>query len=112
MVLTFSLFDNSYFHIVTITSSTLVVAEILNVYSELNRITVVTVLFTLGTLVFYWIAVYFVSDILDVKTIDVNFGIHIVIIALVCWLPFWALKKYSMITNPDDYQQIMKLVRK
>ena len=104
MVLTFSLFDNNYYDIITVSFSALVVAEILNVYSELNRITIVTVLFTLGTLIFYWVSVYFISDWLDAKTIDVNYGIYIVIIAVVCWLPFWGLKKYSMITNPDDYQ--------
>jgi phospholipid-translocating ATPase len=67
MVLTFSLFENSYFHIVTITFSTLVFAEILNVYSELNRITVLTVVFTIGTMVFYVLSVEFMSEELDVK---------------------------------------------
>ena len=103
MILSFSLFDNSYFHIVTITFSTLVLAEILNVYSELNRITIKTVVFTLATIGFYVLSIYFMSDILDMRVIDVNFSINIVIIALVCWIPFWAIKKYYRMTQPDDY---------
>lgn len=101
--MTFSLVDNNYYSIITISFSSLVLTEILNVYSELNRITIVTVLFTIGTLIFYWVFVYVLGSWLDCKTIDVNFGIYIVIISFICWLPFWGLKKYSMITNPDDY---------
>lgn len=112
MVLSFAMFENSYFLIVTITFSTLVFAEILNVYGQLNKFTPITFLFTIGTLVFYFLSVEMLSEYLSVQSIDVNFAINIVIIGLICWLPFWAIKKYQMITDPDDYQSIMKLVKK
>lgn len=94
MALAFTLFDNSYFHIVTITFSTLVLCEILNVHSELNRITWMTVLFTIGTIAFYVLSVYFINEYLDMKAINIDFAINIVIISAICWLPFWAVKKY------------------
>ncbi|KAL4446594.1 hypothetical protein ABPG74_005532 [Tetrahymena malaccensis] len=112
MALAFTLFDNSYFHIVTITFSTLVLCEILNVHSELNRITWMTVLFTFGTIAFYVLSVYFINEYLDMKAINIDFAINIVIISAICWLPFWAVKKYYSMVQPDDYQTIMKLVRK
>lgn len=111
MVLTFSLFSNSYFHIVTITFSTLILTEILNVYSELNRITFATVAFTIGTLIIYIASTFLLSELLDVKAIDMTFGMNIVFIAFICWLPFFAINRYLAYKEPDDYQQIMELVR-
>lgn len=69
----------------------------------MNKYTLITFVFTIGTLAFYVLSVEMLSEEFSVQSISLSNAINIVIIALFCWLPFWGIKKYQTMTDPDDY---------
>jgi phospholipid-translocating ATPase len=53
MSLAFTMFQSTFIDLVTVTFSSLILAELLNVYSELHRVRLVTILAQLLTFLVY-----------------------------------------------------------
>jgi phospholipid-translocating ATPase len=73
MALTFKFFGNTFLDLVTITFSALILIEILNVFSELHRIRLITVIAQAGTLLVYVLSITFLKEYINVARIDMEF---------------------------------------
>ena len=94
-------FDNSFVNIVTITFSTLIFIEILNVFSVVTKIVWQMVVVTLVTLVFYFLSIILLQDYVQVSAIDGPFMLRVVLLTIATWLPLHILKKIIEHIDPN-----------
>ena len=59
MALSFYFFHNTFLHLVTVTFTSLIIIELFNVYTELHRLTPITVLSQVLTFLVYFVSIYF-----------------------------------------------------
>ena len=101
------LFEDNFVNIVSITFSALILIEILNVYIEIHKLHIVMLFSFISTLV-----VYFVSMVLLRSTFDVAYIFawdcfsKIIILTLLCWLPFFALNILYRIYFPEAHERV------
>ena len=101
------LFEDNFVNIVSITFSALILIEILNVYLEIHKLHIVMLFSFISTLV-----VYFVSMVLLRSTFDVAYIFawdcfsKIIILTLLCWLPFFALNILYRIYFPEAHERV------
>jgi len=111
MLLSLYLFENSFVGIVTITFSVLILAELLNVISEVNKIHWVMVASELGTFFIYTASCIFFKSYINVEQIlDPDFIVKWLIITLVSWLPIHVCKIIVKRWDPSEHEKIMKKV--
>lgn len=95
--------DKIFLKIVTVTFSELILAEILNVYTEINKFHVFMIVSFCGTAIVYALTLFLFPSILDVYFIfEWEIIWKILVIAIISWLPFYL---FSIIKSS---QKLMK----
>ena len=107
MYCTIRFFDNSFLNIVTITFTTLILLESLNVLSEVQRIKKLMILSVIVTLIIYMSSIWLMPRLMDVSYIDGPFFANVIILTAVCWLPFHILKMVMTWLNPSEEDKIL-----
>jgi len=102
------LFEDSFLEIVTITFSALIVAEILNVYTELHKLHPVMIMCQVATFGIYVLTVFVLRTYIDVDKISPIFVLNVLIIVAASWLPLHAMKVIRRWIDPNDYEKVMK----
>ena len=111
MLLTFWLFKSSFTSVVTITFTALILSEILNVFTTLNKWSKIVIINQLITLLIYVGSIVFLREMIDVSVIDLDFGKKVAIITLCSWGPVQIMKWWRVRMNPTEAEKIMKSIK-
>jgi len=103
-------FPDTFLRIVTITFTALILAEILNVYTELHKVQWATVVALVGTGVVYFLSIIFFKSYIDVDAINGDFIKSIIIMVAVSWLPLHIMKLVLKRYDPTDFEKITRRV--
>jgi len=112
MLLSFCLFDNTYYNIITITFTALIIAEMLNITSELNKVKLVTVISIGCSLLIYMLTIIILKDFINASAITLKFLYKVVSLTLVSWLPLHMAKVIVNKLDPPEQAKIMSGARK
>jgi len=112
MLLSLNLFDNSFVGIVTITFSVLILAELLNVLTEINKLKWIMIWAELATFLIYTLSVVFLRNYIDVyQILSEDFISKWILITLVSWLPIHMMKIILRKYDPSESEKVMKKAR-
>jgi phospholipid-translocating ATPase len=103
-------FDKIYLKISTIAFTSLIIAELLNVYSEIKFLHPVMCFSLIITLFSYVGSLVFLKSILDVSYLDFNTIVNIVVMTVASWLPFYLYNKVRMCLWPEAHEKVNTLV--
>lgn len=92
MFLGFWLFEESVVQIVTITFTSLILLELLNVYTELTSFNLIVFISQVLTFAVYILSIIFLKDQIDVAAIDLVFVQRVAIIVACAWGPISIMK--------------------
>jgi phospholipid-translocating ATPase len=87
MLLAITCFYDSFTNIVTITFSTLVLIELLNVLSEVHKIKTKMVLSITLTLIIYFTSIVILRQYFQLSYVNQAFVVQVLALSLACWLP-------------------------
>lgn len=91
-------FHESFTNIVTITFSSLIIIELLNVSSEINKNNMKIIGSQILTFLMYLLSIILLRSYFDVSYITVSFIIKVILITIISWLPLqlaqWVLKSF------------------
>lgn len=110
MLLTFWLFENSFTEIVTITFTSLILSELLNINTALTRMNKIVCVSQVFTLIIYFLSIWLLQDIIVVSAINIGFLKNVAIIVLLSWGPLQLLKMLRMRLDPTENEKIMKRI--
>jgi phospholipid-translocating ATPase len=99
-------FNDSYSNIVTITFSSLVAIELLNVYTQINKYTFKMMLMQIATGVTYFLSVIMLQEYFDASYIDLIFLAKVGVVTLVTWLPLHMLQWIMSVVDPSEHKKI------
>jgi phospholipid-translocating ATPase len=110
MLLSIILFPHDNFvNVVAITFSSLVLTELLNIYSQIQRWKVLMVLAELFSLVAYLVSIVWLKSYFDVKMIvTADFFWKVLIITFIAWLPLHLTKMIKETVWPPRSKQIQE----
>ena len=111
MLLSFWLFENSFTQIVTITFTALIVIELLNVNTALNRMSKIVFFSQLLTLALYVGSIITLRDQINVSAINLSFIQRVGIIVLFSWGPIQLMKIIRKTIDPTENEKIMKSIK-
>ncbi|CAD8114795.1 unnamed protein product [Paramecium sonneborni] len=111
MVYSFAVFQNTFLDLVTVTFSSLIVAELLNVFTEVNNFRLVMFLAELFTLGIYAGSIFFLQSYINLAEIDQKFIINVLILVLISWLPLHIVKLILRKWDPSESDKIMQKIR-
>lgn len=109
MICSVLFFENIYLKISTIAFSSLIIAELLNVYAEINKLHPVMVVSLFATLISYFFSLVFLKSILDVSYLAPHTMIKIFGVTLSSWLPFYLYNSIRMRLWPEIHEKINNL---
>ena len=101
------LFEDNFVNIVSITFTTLIFIEIINVYLEIHKLHIVMVISFIFT-----IAIYLSTMVLLRATFDVGYIFEITamekicILTILCWLPFYIINFFYKIYFPEVHERV------
>jgi len=101
-------FNDSFVNIVTITFSSLILIELLNVYSEVNKPNIRIFASSVLTLVTYIISIALLRSYFDTSYITWEFVLKVIAISCASWLPLHIIKLIVNRLDPSEQQKIMK----
>lgn len=101
-------FPDSLTSIVTITFSSLIVCEILNVFSEVHKVNYKMIISSVVTLLMYFMSIALLRSYFDVSLIDWPFVLKVVGITLASWAPLHVARRIYDCCDPSEHQKIMR----
>ena len=101
-------FDQSFVNIVSITFTTLICIEMLNVLSEVTRIRWEMTVSILLTMVVYIGSIALFRQYFQVSYIDGPFLLKVTLLTLITWAPLQVFKKIMEKCDPTQEQKIMQ----
>ena len=108
MFLGFWLFEESVVQIVTITFTSLIILELLNIYTELTSFNLIVFISQILTFGLYILSIVLLKDQIDVAAIDVLFIERVAIIVAFAWGPIQIMKYIRKKVDPTENEKIMK----
>ena len=100
------LFENLFLHIVTVTFTSLIFLEILNVYMEINKFHKFMIFSLLGTAICYLLSLILLKSLLDVTYIfDLN-CFKILLISTISWAPFFIVSRIKKKCFPETIEKL------
>jgi phospholipid-translocating ATPase len=108
VILLFSIkfFNDSFANIVTITFSALIIIELLNVYTEINRFNAKMFACLFCTALLYFISIWLFRNYFDLGYVNILFCVKIICIVAIAWLPLHLLKKIIELCDPSEHQKL------
>jgi phospholipid-translocating ATPase len=101
-------FNDSFANIVTITFSSLIIVELLNVYSVVNKFNWKMLIASSFTLIIYIISIYSFRSYFNTSYIDGTFLWKIVVITVASWLPLHVGKLIFDCVDPPEQKKILQ----
>ena len=99
--------DKIFLKIVTCSFTALVYLEILNIYTEINKVHWFMIFSLLGTCVVYTLTLAFLNNYLDIYfVIQKDIFWKIIVIAVVAWMPFFLTNKIKKYCFPQEYDKV------
>ena len=108
MISTIVLFNDSFVNIVSITFSALIFIELLNIFTEVNKIKFKMVVAIVLTVVTYIASIALFRNYFDVSYITMEFLLKVIVITSICWLPIHLLKKIIEKIDPSEEAKVKK----
>ena len=102
MFLAITCFYDSFTNIVTITFSTLVIIELLNVISEVHKIKTKMVLSIILTLIIYITSIVILRQYFQLSYITQTFVVQVLALSLACWLPLQFIQMVMHRFDPTE----------
>jgi phospholipid-translocating ATPase len=99
-------FEHSFMKISTVTFTCLILAELLNVYTEINKFHYVMYLSLALTFTSYIFSLWFLNSVLDLSYLDFNNIFKIIIVTFFSWIPFYLLKKLMSCIYPETHEKL------
>jgi hypothetical protein len=90
----------------SITFTTLIFIEFLNVIQEVTVIQKKIIIAILSSLLLYVTSIYFFNTLFQVSNFDIQFLLKVGIITSVCWLPIWGFKKLVDWYDPNAAMKV------
>jgi len=100
-------FNDSFANLVTITFSSLIIVELLNVYSVVNKFNWKMLIASLFTLIVYIVTIYSFREYFNTSYIDANFLWKIIALTVASWLPLHAAKVIYECIDPPEQKKIL-----
>lgn len=101
-------FDQSFVNIVSITFTTLICIEMLNVLSEVTKIRTLMVVSIFLTLLMYIGSIALFRQYFQVSYIDGPFCLKVTLLTLITWFPLQVFRKVMEKCDPTQEQKIMQ----
>ena len=108
MLATVIWFNESFTNIVTITFSALIITELLNVYSSVNKLNWKMFLSSVLTLILYILSIALLRSYFDTSYITWEFALKVLGITAASWLPLHLVKVIIKKCDPTEQEKIMK----
>lgn len=96
-------FPDSFTNIVTITFSSLIVCECLNVFSEVHKVNYKMVISSVLTLMIYFMSIALLRSYFDVSYIDWPFVLKVIAITLASWAPLHLGRRIYDCCDPSEH---------
>ncbi len=106
MVCAITFFADSFVNIVMICFSSLILIEMLNLYTELNRPNSWIYLCLVLSFVFYFLSVLLFREYFDLTVVDLSFVLRIILISAIAWLPIHAAKWIVEKFDPSEAAKV------
>lgn len=87
------IFNDSFVNIVTITFSALIIIELLNVFSEINKLNMKMIIILVSTAIIYFLSIILFKNYLNISYMSPSFGLKILMICALAWLPIFIVEK-------------------
>ena len=101
------LFEDNFVNIVSITFTTLIFIEIINVYLEIHKLHIVMVISFIFTIVIYLSTMVLLRATFDVGYIfEITAMEKICILTILCWLPFYLINFFYKIYFPEVHERV------
>jgi len=107
MYVAIEVFENSFLNLVTITFTTLILLEGLNVISEVQRVKKLMLISVIMTMVIYLLSIWLMPQYMGVAYLDWTFFFNVICLTLVCWAPFHLFKYCMKKANPSEEDRLL-----
>lgn len=107
MVLCITVFNHAFLDIVTITFTTLILTEFMNIYSSIHRLHIVMIISQILSVILYFVTIITMKSVFMVSTFSWDFLLKIFLVTLLTWFPLHLVKVIKRYMDPNDYQKIM-----
>jgi len=101
-------FEDAFVNLVTITFTTLICVEMMNVVSEVTQIRWQMVASVFISMAVYLGSIIFFRQYFETSYVDWMFCLKVIILSLICWLPLQIFKKFMEYCDPTQEEKIMK----
>jgi phospholipid-translocating ATPase len=108
MICTIWFFNDSFVNIVSITFTALIFIELLNVFTEVNRLKFKMILSVLFTVVIYIGSMILFRNYFDITYITLDFLATVIVITSICWLPIHLFMKIVEKIDPSEASKVKK----
>mmetsp|Transcript_35465 Transcript_35465/g.25856 ORF Transcript_35465/g.25856 Transcript_35465/m.25856 type:complete len:199 (-) Transcript_35465:124-720(-) len=108
MFISITQFNESFVNIVTISFTTLILIEMLNIISivsSIHRYMVISIILTFGT---YMLSIVCFRNYIQVSYIDGQFCLQVIIMTIVSWLPLHLAKMIMSRCVPNQEEKVMR----
>lgn len=106
MLLSITWFNDSFVNIVSITFTSLIFIELLNVFSQVHHLQKKILLTSFLTLVIYLSCILFLRNYFDTAVFTNQFLLKVMIITSVCWAPIHLAKRVIEKCQPSEEDKI------
>jgi phospholipid-translocating ATPase len=101
-------FNDSYANIVTITFTSLILIELLNVFTQINRYTWQMMAIQGTTVIVYFMSIILMHEYFDVSYMNQDFFVKVAAIVVCTWLPLQVLYSFMKCIDPSDSHRVME----
>lgn len=93
-------------NIVSITFTALIFIELLNVFTEVNKVKFKMIVSVAFSVVVYIGSIVILRQYFDVSYITFSFLLKVIVITTICWLPIHLLKKIVEKLDPSEERKV------
>ena len=101
-------FNDSFVNIVTITFSSLILIELLNVYTQIYSYTFEMFLIQIATAAVYFMSIMLLHEYFDVNYINQEFCVKVAVIVTATWLPLHLLYMLLNWCDPSESARVLE----
>jgi phospholipid-translocating ATPase len=106
MLFSIIFFNDSFVNIVSITFTALIFIELLNVFTQVQKLKSKIMLSALFTIIIYLASILFFRNYFDLSAFTLQFIIKVIIITSICWLPVHLLKRIIEKISPSEESKV------
>ncbi|KAM3127182.1 hypothetical protein pb186bvf_020701 [Paramecium bursaria] len=112
MILSQIMYKNIFLIVQTVAFTALILTEYCMIFSELNTIHLFQILTTVLSTIIYILTLWLFPELLTVSEIGWILLLNSIIIVLISWLPIFLVQIIMRKLYPDDFEKIMKSVKR